>query len=109
MTSWREDIDSKRRCLGDTSPLTITIDDGRGRWYEDHEKPSTIGPVSYEDESVQKLLDRKFDDSFGGEEGYNFTAWSANYVYFPCCYDGSEWVGAIPRNPCSVAGRHRGG
>lgn len=54
-------------------------------------------------------LDREFDDGFGGTEGAPFTAWSKNHVYFPICYDGSEWVGSVPRNPCDVKSTHQGG
>lgn len=54
-------------------------------------------------------LDRKFDNGFGGEEGAPFTAWSKDFVYFPICYDGSEWVGYAPRNPCDVKMAHQGG
>jgi hypothetical protein len=54
-------------------------------------------------------LERKFDNGFGGEEGAPFTAWGPGYVYFPICYDGAEWVGCAPRNPCEIALKHQGG
>ena len=54
-------------------------------------------------------LDREFDDGYGGTEGAPFTAWSANWVYFPICYDGSESVGLAPRNPCETRMEHQGG
>jgi len=54
-------------------------------------------------------LNVKFNDSFGGEEGAPFTAWSEEYVYFPICYDRSEWVGRAPRNPCDIRLNHQGG
>lgn len=54
-------------------------------------------------------LDIEFDDGFGGSEGKHFTAWSEKYVYFPVVYDGSEWVGRAPRNPCDEACSHVGG
>lgn len=54
-------------------------------------------------------LDREFDDSYGGTEGSPFTAWSENWVYFPICYDGSEWVGLAPRNPGGRSMGHQGG
>lgn len=50
-----------------------------------------------------------FDDGFGGTEGANFTAWGERWVYFPICYDGAEWVGHAPRNPCDIAMSHQGG
>lgn len=51
----------------------------------------------------------KFDDSYGGTEGQPFTAWGKKNVYFPICYDGAEWIGWAPRNPCEIAMEHQGG
>jgi len=51
----------------------------------------------------------KFDAGYGGSEGKAFTAWSDKYVYFPVVYDGAEWVGRAPRNPCDEATSHVGG
>lgn len=47
-------------------------------------------------------LDMKFNPDFGCENGPMFRAWTANRVYFPVRYDGSEWVGSVPRNPAPV-------
>ena len=54
-------------------------------------------------------LDRGFHAGYGGEQGSPFTAWSETWVYFPICYDGSEWCGSAPRNPCDKAMCHQGG
>ena len=54
-------------------------------------------------------LDTPFDSGFGGIEGKPFTAWTENRVYFPVVYDGAEWVGSVPRNPCDEATEHQGG
>ena len=53
--------------------------------------------------------DLMFHVGYGGENGKPFTAWSERRVYFPCCYDGSEWVGSAPRNPCDEPTAHQGG
>ena len=50
----------------------------------------------------------KFDCGFGGSEGQPFTVWTKNFVYFPVVYDGAEWVGSVPRNPCNVKTEHQG-
>lgn len=50
-----------------------------------------------------------FYPDFGGVEGASFTAWSANWVYFPICYDGREWIGKAPRNPRNHSCEHQGG
>ncbi len=41
----------------------------------------------------------EFDSGYGDTEGVSFTAWSEKRVYFPVCYDGSEWIGSVSRNP----------
>lgn len=57
----------------------------------------------------QNEMDEKFDDGYGSLEGRPFTAWSKDYVYFPACYDGAEWVAFVPRNPNGQATEHIGG
>lgn len=54
-------------------------------------------------------LTEKFDDGYGSEQGKPFTAWTSNRVYFPACYDGSEWVASVSRNPDNVPTHHIGG
>lgn len=54
-------------------------------------------------------LDYEFNDGFGSDEGLPFTAWGEKYVYFPIVYDGAEWVGYAPRNPCGIIMEHQGG
>lgn len=57
----------------------------------------------------EENLKIEFDNGYGGEEGKPFTAWGEKWVYFPICYDGAEWVGHAPRNPCDIAMEHQGG
>jgi hypothetical protein len=54
-------------------------------------------------------LDEEFDSGYGSPKGAPFTAWSQNRVYFPVGYDGAEWIGSVPRNPCDEATEHQGG
>lgn len=56
----------------------------------------------------EELLE-EFHTGYGSIEGKAFTAWGEKYVYFPICYDGAEWVGKAPRNPCNEATEHMGG
>ena len=58
---------------------------------------------------TDKDMDRPFDDGYGAEEGCEFTVWTENFVYFPACYDGSEWVASVARNPNGNPTRHIGG
>jgi len=47
-------------------------------------------------------LIEEFNDGYGGSKGAYFTAWGEKFVYFPVVYDGAEWVGSAPRNPCAI-------
>lgn len=58
--------------------------------------------------SIEELK-KPFDSSYGGTEGSPFTAWGKDWVYFPICYDGAEWIGHAPRNPCEISMFHQGG
>ena len=51
----------------------------------------------------------EFDCDYGGVNGCPFTVWTKNYVYFPACYDGAEWVACVPRNPNGKPTDHIGG
>lgn len=55
------------------------------------------------------FLDKEFDGGYGSSEGPHFTAWGEKWVYFPIVYDGAEWIGRAPRNPCDIAMAHQGG
>ena len=51
---------------------------------------------------------KNFDSGYGATEGCPFTVWTKNTVYFPLCYDGSEWVGSVSRNPDGRPTNHQG-
>ena len=52
---------------------------------------------------------KDFNDGFGGTEGCSFTVWTKKSVFFPICYDGSEWVGRVSRHPDGKPTDHQGG
>ena len=54
-------------------------------------------------------MDVEFDDGWGEVEGKPFTLWTANRVYFPWRYDGSEGVESVSRVPDGVPTNHVGG
>jgi hypothetical protein len=84
MTTWRQLLTEAAAERGEAfEQLTVSIADGE--------------------------LDRPFRVGYGGTEGADFTAWGPVWAYFPLCYDGSEWVGSAPRNPCDVKMSHQGG
>lgn len=81
-------------------------------WYEELKKAMQDDGEDFE-KRVCTLDDdglrREFDADYGGTEGQPFTAWREKWVYFPICYDGAEWVGHAPRNPCDISMGHQGG
>ncbi len=72
------------------------------------DKEETLGDIVSNTLTEEEML-RKFDNGYGAEEGIPFTVWTENTVYFPICYDGSEWVGSVSRNPNGLATTHQGG
>jgi len=85
LTSWRESLTEAMLANGET-------------WVD-------VESHTFTDED----LDAKFDHGYGGTEGCDFTLWTKARVYFPVCYDGSEWVGSVARNPDGKATPHQGG
>jgi hypothetical protein len=53
-------------------------------------------------------LSKLFSIGYGWINGTPFTLWTKNRVYFPAEYDGSEFVGSAPRNPCNEKTKHIG-
>jgi hypothetical protein len=43
------------------------------------------------------------------EFGKPFTLWTDKRVYFPWCYDGTEGVASVSRNPDGIPTKHIGG
>lgn len=84
MTTWRELISDAMSYRGET--------------WDDVE--ASVGAESF---------DVVFDAGYGGEEGKPFTVWTAKRVYFPACYDGSEWCASVSRVPDGKATKHIGG
>lgn len=58
---------------------------------------------------TDEQLDQSFDPGYGREEGDPFTVWTAKRVYFPACYDGSEWCTSVSRHPDGERTSHVGG
>jgi len=57
----------------------------------------------------ESVLSVEFSDGYGSAEGPPFTLWTRKRAYFPVVYDGAEWVGSVPRDPCDEATAHVGG
>ena len=92
LISWREAILEEMQSNGDTSSdiVAIAIEPREGR-------------------TAEEELDHKFYLGYGGTDGAPFTIWTKNYIYFPVCYDGAEWVCSLSRNPISTPSSHFGG
>jgi hypothetical protein len=83
LTTWRKEFEEAFKTTGDSfERLIIAIEPGG--------------------------LDKEFDSGYGSTNGSCFTAWSDNYVYFPACYDGAEWIEYVFRNPCNQVTAHIG-
>ena len=85
LESWRELLEMHMRKVGESLPALV------GNTMTDAD------------------MDDRFYPGFGSSSGCAFTAWTADRVYFPVVYDGAEWVGSAPRNPCGEATEHVGG
>ena len=84
-TTWKEQIEGEMGFYGESLPDIVS---------------STIS----EDE-----MNREFNNSYGIVKGISFTVWTANRVYFPADYDGSEWCASVSRNPDGKPTAHIGG
>ena len=91
LTCWRTEIESVMRGVGDSMDNLVAA-----------APPADWG-------ADPDWLDWDFNDGFGAENGVPFLVWTDDWVYFPVCYDGSEWVGAVPRNPRNEPTEHFGG
>lgn len=79
--------------------------------WDNVERINVAPALDWNDEPIGDVasLDTEFDAGYGGTNGCRFTVWTHDYVYFPIQYDGAEWTGFAPRNPCDVAMKHQGG
>lgn len=84
-TTWKEQIKEEMKFYGESLSDIVS---------------STIS----EDE-----MNREFNNSYGIVKGISFTVWTANRVYFPADYDGSEWCASVSRNPDGKPTAHIGG
>ena len=82
-------------------------------WKEMLEKRMAENGESWDDVEANTLAEqdmvREFNCRTGVEKGEPFTMWTKNHVYFPVCFDGSEWVGSVSRNPDGKPTQHHGG
>ena len=80
-------------------------------WYDELKTVMEEDGESFEEKECSvpdEELKKEFDDSAGTAEGCEFTAWGKKWVYFPVVYNGIEWIGHVPRNPCNISTRHQG-
>ena len=99
-TTWRAEIAEALADNGETESDIIETVVGTYEKYDPETRRYLALPGS---------LDMPFDSGYGGINGCTFTVWTEKYVYFPACYDGSEWVASVARDPDGVATEHIGG
>ena len=69
-----------------------------------------VAVSDYQPDGSTPSLDAEFDSGYGGPEGCRFLVWTSRFVYFPCCYDGSEWADCAPLAPSAgLTQAHIGG
>ena len=76
-----------------------------GEFIENNDSFANIESSTMTDQEMNE----EFDNGYGGTEGKPFTLWTKEFVYFPICYDGAEWVGSVSRNPNGRPTEHKGG
>lgn len=84
-TSWRAMIESEMKSHGDSMENMVG---------------STL---------TNEQLDDVFYEGHSYAECRYFTLWTKDRVYFPVHYDGDEYAGSVPRNPCDEETEHFGG
>jgi hypothetical protein len=103
MSTWREMIANQAASHGDDITDLVVFPE-RSLWpYHPWSNEPQEGATEV------STLDVDFDAGYGSPHGPRFTAWTTQRVYFPVVYDGAEWVGSAPRNPCDEATEHVGG
>jgi len=77
-------------------------------WLYDEDEPEHIKYTAIPaetvlafDEAAGMLRDWEINSGYGAEEVFPIHAWSDNWVYFICCYDGATWLSKVPRHPCN--------
>ena len=104
LTTWRVLLEREAERHGDDPSAGLTVYPLAVLWPVDRWSGEPV-----EGATRQGTLDVAFDAGYGSSHGPQFTAWTADRVYFPVVYDGAEWVGSVPRNPCGQATEHVGG
>jgi hypothetical protein len=84
MTTWSAELAKEMRVVGDPGPVVAFAPN-------------------------ETAFAEEFNDGFGGTNGRAVLAWTETRVYFPACYDGSEWIASAPRHPTPSAEGHIGG
>lgn len=112
--TWKELFLRERQRVADASSVvawttaTPIADNDTIEWEsEDDSADSTVQGAT--DPADETWFNAPFDGGYGSPEGCPFTLWTVDFVYFPICYDGAEWVGSAPRNPRNEASGHQGG
>ena len=77
-------------------------------WYDELQKEFIKNGDDFSEMLIninEKEQKQEFDSGGGDCNGVPFTAWGVYFVYFPVGYDGSDYIGSVPRNPCNLKKR----
>ena len=100
MTTLRQWFDEFTDTTGE--PIDYIVFGRFPRWDHDDERntwPTTPNTLTRFSNLSDDILDRRFDDGFGGNETPDLCAWSDSFVIFSDNYDGAEGLLWVPRNP----------
>lgn len=103
-TSWYEML-AKTIPLMEDNPKIIAAATEDDKWHTN--TPTELQNIP---SKILEQLKTPFFSGFGAEEGCAFCIMTEEFVYFPLCYDGSEFIGYAPRIPSKIqACYHQGG
>ena len=97
-TTWKDQLEARMERLGDDPKghMIVHVRDNIPNYWREEDEVL----IEYSTTKLDvPLLTTAFNSGYGGTEGAHFTVWTERYVYFPVQYDGSEWVGHVPRHP----------
>ena len=102
MTSWREQISLSMKEVSDSwdNASTLAYNSKPGDDYMDGNQ--VIGRA-WDHPEAAKILDKRFDDDYGGCRGHSFILYTENYIYASGEYDGAEYVIRLPRHPVALS------
>jgi len=97
MTTIRAQLEEAAATAGDDPSKLICYFMDVSRSDISYRRGITDPPIQHG--TIEDLPAWEFSAGYGGVNGPPLIAFSKRYVYVQACYDGQEWVEAVPRHP----------